>query len=122
MKNGAPLLAAVCVALSSGSAALAQTPPAANRTDVYLISFFKAAPGQTAALLKTVQQQDPKDPMAGHVLVLRHAQGADWDYAVVQHVGATATVRVAPPPDEARTAAANTGVAHRHLRCRAIVG
>jgi hypothetical protein len=98
MKQGATLFAAVCVALALGSAALAQKPSAAP-TDVYLVSFFKAAPGQATALLTTLQQQDPKNPMAGHSLLLRHAQGSDWDYAVVQHVGATATVRVAPPPD-----------------------
>ena len=101
MKTVAPLIRAIAIALVSASAAVAQTPPAAPPTDVYLISFFKAAPGQSEALLKTLQQQDPKNPMAGHALLLRHAQGSDWDYAVVQHVGATATVRVPPPPDAA---------------------
>ena len=76
MKKGAPLFAAVCVALSIGSAALAQKPSAAP-TDVYVVSFFKAAPGQAAALLTTLQQPDPKNPMAGHLLLLRHAQGSD---------------------------------------------
>lgn len=99
MRTTAPLVAAIGVVLSCGATAQAQTPSAANPTDVYLVSFFKAAPGQAAALLKTVQEQDPKDPMAGHVLVLRHAQGSDWDFATIQHVGATATVRVRPQPD-----------------------
>ena len=97
MKPPAPLFAALLACLCA-RAALAQTPSPAP-TDVYVVSFFKAAPGQDAALLKTLQEQDPKNPMAGHVLVLRHAQGSDWDFATIQHVGATATVRITPRPD-----------------------
>ena len=100
MKPVRLLVVAAAVAISCAGDALAQTPTPAP-TDVYLLSFFKAAPGQAASLLKTLQQQDPKNPMASHVLVLRHAQGSDWDYATIQHVGATATVRIAPPPDPA---------------------
>jgi hypothetical protein len=99
MMNSIPLLfAAVAIALSSASVARAQTSTPAP-TDVYVVSFFKAAPGQAAVLLKTLQEQDPKNPMASHVLLLRHAQGSDWDYATIQHVGATATVRITRPPD-----------------------
>ena len=93
-------LTAVSLFLGTATPAVAQgsTPPANIASEVYLASFFKAAPGQAAALLKTLQQQDPKDPMAGHVLLLRHAQGSDWDYALIQYMGPTATVRVPPQP------------------------
>jgi hypothetical protein len=89
------LLAAAAIGLSCVNSAAAQTPS----REVYVVSFFKAAPGQAAALLKTLQQRDPKNPTAGNRLLLRHAQGSDWDYATIQHVGATATVSVPPQPD-----------------------
>jgi hypothetical protein len=39
--------------------------------------------------------------MPGHFLLLRHAAGDDWDYALIEHVGPKATVDAAapaPPP------------------------
>ena len=39
--------------------------------------------------------------MSGHRLILRHQEGDAWDYAVIQHLGAKATVeavRPTPPP------------------------
>jgi hypothetical protein len=70
----------------------------ATDTDVYHVTFSKAVPGQAAAAAKNLQEQDPKDPMAGHFLMLRHQEGDDWDYAVVRHVGQKATVSITPPP------------------------
>jgi hypothetical protein len=35
--------------------------------------------------------------MPGHALVLRHQEGDSWDYAVIQHMGTTATVDAARP-------------------------
>jgi hypothetical protein len=35
--------------------------------------------------------------MPGHSLVLRHQEGDSWDYAVIQHMGTTATVDAARP-------------------------
>jgi len=35
--------------------------------------------------------------MPGHALVLRHQAGDAWDYAVIQHMGTTATVDAARP-------------------------
>lgn len=82
------------------SPAQAQTPAAA---DVYHVLFAKAAPGQAAALAKELQEQDPKDPMASHYLLLRHQSGDDWDYCLIQHIGTKASVDVSnaqpnPPP------------------------
>jgi hypothetical protein len=39
--------------------------------------FVKAQPGQAAALAKELQQQDPKDPIASHFVLLRHQEGDD---------------------------------------------
>ena len=42
-----------------------------------------------ADFLKT---PDPKATMPGHVLVLRHQDGAEWDYVSISHLGTKATV------------------------------
>ncbi|MDQ3347681.1 MAG: hypothetical protein M3545_06915 [Acidobacteriota bacterium] len=94
------LAAALC---ASVTAAEAQTPPAVPppggaATDVYNVMFVKAAPGQAAALEKQLQQQDPKDPMASHFLLLRHQEGADWDYCLIHHVGPKGSVEITPQP------------------------
>lgn len=90
---------ALCSALAL-SHAQAQAPAAA---DVYHVLFAKAAPGQAAALAKELQEQDPKDPMASHYLLLRHQSGDDWDYCLIQHLGTKAAVDITnanpnPPP------------------------
>lgn len=72
-------------------------------TDVYHVMFVKALPGQAAALATQLQVQDPKDPMAGHYVMLRHQEGDDWDYCIIQHVGKQATVSVTPPPPPSET-------------------
>ena len=49
----------------------------------------------------SLKRPNPQDPMPGHSLVLRHQDGDSWDYAVIQHMGPTATVdavRPAPSP------------------------
>lgn len=60
--------------------------------DVYHVSFSKAVPGQAVALGKALSQPDPAMPMPDHFVVLRHREGDDWDYVVIQHMGPTATV------------------------------
>lgn len=85
--------------LSIAAAANAQTSqpsPTIARTDVYHVHFTKAVPGQAAALGKSLETQDPKAPMPGHFIVLRHQQGDDWDFCVIEHLGAKATVDAAP--------------------------
>ncbi len=93
---------AVLLALSA-SASLVSAQTAAP-TDVYHVMFVKAAPGQTAALEKELLQQDPKDPMASHFVLLRHQEGADWDYCLIGHVGTKASVEITPLPAAAATA------------------
>ena len=89
--NRAVFALVLCSAMAL-SQAQAQTPPAQSAADIYHVLFAKAAPGQAAALAKELQEQDPKDPMASHYLLLRHQSGDDWDYCVIQHLGAKASV------------------------------
>ena len=90
-------------ALGLWSLAEAQTPATAPPapTDVYHVQFAKAVPGQAAALEKNLKEQDPKNPMASHFILLRHQEGADWDYCLIQHLGPRATVEITPPPPSA---------------------
>jgi hypothetical protein len=100
------LVAAVICACATVSQA--QTPAPAQpttATDLYHVMFVKAAPGQATALAKELQQQDAKDPMAAHVLLLRHQEGADWDFCVIQHVGTKAAIEITPAPTETATRA-----------------
>jgi hypothetical protein len=81
-------------ALGQGRGAAA--PPA--DTDIYHVEFVKAAPGQALAAAAELSKQDAKAPMQGHFIVLRHQDGDDWDYAVIEHIGARAMVEIAPAP------------------------
>ena len=85
--------------LSAVSSAQAQTPQAASaRTDIYHVSFSKAALGEAAALGDDARTPDPKAANPGNFLVLRHQHGDDWDYCVIQHLGPKTTVEVTPTP------------------------
>lgn len=117
MKSIAPILASTLLALSPIAVVQAQSPTAAGvktaitaspaaspatspgaRTDVYHVHFAKAALGKAAALADQVKKGDPNAPMPGHSLVLRHMDGDDWDYAVIEHLGTKATVDAAATP------------------------
>src|SRR5262249_4321037 len=74
----------------------AQTAPAGTGTDLYHVHFVKAAPGQAAALAKALVVPDKSEPMPEHFIVLRHQEGDDWDYVVIQHVGPKTEITVAP--------------------------
>jgi len=91
LKSGCTLLLALFL-LASISAA--QSSPAA-RTDVYHVHFSKAALGKGAELGDYLKTADPNVPMSAHRIVLRHQDGEDWDYAVIQHLGTKATVEAA---------------------------
>lgn len=88
------------------SLASAQAPPPASaaRTDVYHVHFAKAALGKGAEEGDFLKRQSPDAPMKGHYIVLRHQSGEDWDYAVIEHLGTSATVSAAgtPAPASAR--------------------
>lgn len=76
--------------------ALAAQSAYAQRTDVYHLHFAKAVPGKAADLATQLKTQDPKAPMKGHLVVFQHQDGADWDYAVIEHLGTKATVDIPP--------------------------
>jgi len=95
MKTFRVLIAATICACATTSFAQAPAPAqAAKPTDLYHVLFAKAAPGQAAALAKELQEPDPKDPMTSHFILLRHQEGADWDYCLIQHLGAKASVEI----------------------------
>jgi hypothetical protein len=71
----------------------AQSVPA--RTDLYHVHFAKAALGKGAELGEYLKTADPNVPMSAHHIVLRHQDGEDWDYAVIQHLGTKTTVEAA---------------------------
>ncbi len=82
------------------SVAVAQNAPAA-RTDVYHVHFAAAAPGKAAALGEYLSKPQGDSPMAGHLVVLRHQDGAEWDYVAITHLGTKATVEASTPPPPA---------------------
>ena len=96
MKAAATIVAALFLVPSTGGA---QTPSAGKPpTDIYHVHLAKAAPGQAAALGKELSQPDPTAAMPDHFVVLRHQEGDDWDYAVIQHLGQKPTVAIPPAP------------------------
>jgi len=105
MRSFAAPVVVIAMGLSAVIAASPQNAPApaAGRTDVYHVHFTKAAPGQAAALGKALIVPDTTAPMPDHFVVLRHQEGDDWDYAVIQHLGQKVAVDAAPtPPNPAR--------------------
>jgi hypothetical protein len=89
-------LALLVSGVVSAQAQTGQATP--TRTDIYHVSFSKAALGEAAALGDDVRTPDPKAPQPGHFLVLRHLHGDDWDYCVIEHLGPKAAVEVPPAP------------------------
>jgi hypothetical protein len=87
MKHSSSLLLSLFLAVSWANAQ-------SNRTDIYHVHFAVAAPGKAAQLGNFLKTSAP----AGHALVLRHQDGAEWDYAVIQHLGTSATVTAAGTP------------------------
>jgi hypothetical protein len=89
-----------CIVVSGGlvvaSSSSAQPNPSAA-SDVYHVHFTKAAPGQAVALGKALMLPDKSSPMPEHFVVLRHQEGDDWDYVVIQHLGPKAEVSAATP-------------------------
>ena len=83
------LLVLLFVSLPAVQNAPAQS---AARTDVYHVHFAKAALGKAVEEADYLKRPDPKAPMPGHFIVLRHQSGEDWDYVAIDHVGTKATV------------------------------
>ncbi len=108
MKSIIRITGCALLGLASVTLVRAQTPsptgtekPAASekitaRTDMYHVHFVKASLGKGAALADALKIQDPKAPMPGHFIILRHQCGDSWDYAVISHLGTKATVEATP--------------------------
>jgi hypothetical protein len=105
MKNRA-LLSLTLLVLTTAAAVAQQTPPAqpagsgpasSPRTDLYAVYIVKAAPGKATELLNAIKAPSADTPMPTHALILRHVDGDDWDYAVIQHLGAKFTLDASSP-------------------------
>ena len=88
----------VFVAVLGAVLAVPALAGAQSFTDVYHVHFAKAVPGQARQLGEELKKPYPTNPMPEHVLVLRHQEGDDWDYCVIAHMGASATVKAGPAP------------------------
>jgi len=97
VKSTCTLLLALLLFVSISAAQNPPAPPAA-RTDVYHVHFAKAALGKATEEGEFLKTQAPNAPMKGHLLVLRHQDGEDWDYAAIEHLGTKATVEAAGTP------------------------
>jgi hypothetical protein len=75
-----------------------QSSGAAATTDIYHVNFSKAVPGEAAALGTALAVPDKTAPMPDHFVVLRHQEGDDWDYVVIQHLGQKFTLDASPTP------------------------
>jgi hypothetical protein len=111
MKSITRILAITLLTLSPVAFVQAQSAPtpaasektaapagAGKRTDVYHVHFTKAALGKAAQLGDWLKTPDPKAPMPGHFLILRHEDGDAWDYVAIEHLGTKATVEAAGTP------------------------
>jgi len=83
-------------AQSSPAAKASSAPSSPARTDVYNVYFGKAAPGKAVQLAELLKTPNPKDPMPGHFILLRHQEGDAWDYCLITHLGTKATVDATP--------------------------
>ena len=94
---GVAVLSPLVWAQSSPSEKLAAaTSSSPARNDVYHVYFGKAAPGKAEQLAELLKTPNPKDPMPGHFILLRHQEGDAWDYCLITHMGAKATVEATP--------------------------
>jgi hypothetical protein len=95
MRLDVPVALCVAAALTIATAGLHGQSPS-NAADVYHVHFTKAAAGQADALAKVLMVPDKTAPMPDHFVVLRHQEGDDWDYCVIQHLGPKASVDAGP--------------------------
>jgi hypothetical protein len=101
MRLSAPAITVACILAVSAPAAAQSQAAAPGTSDIYHVHFTKASPGQAAALGKALLTPDSTSPMPDHFVVLRHQEGDDWDYMVIQHLGPKATVEAGPAPANA---------------------
>lgn len=88
----------VVASASAQQPSAAGSPAASKGTDIYQVYFVKAAPGKAPELLNALKNPPADTVMPTHALILRHLEGDDWDFAVIQHVGAKATIEPSATP------------------------
>jgi hypothetical protein len=86
----------VVVVLFSTLGIAQSNKPAQTATDIYHVHFNKSAIGKAAELGQQLSTANSNAPMPGHFIVLRHQEGDDWDYCVIEHLGNKATVDASP--------------------------
>ncbi len=92
------LLLVVFAAPAQQSQPAGAGPVASNRTDLYHVHFVKAAPGKAPELLNSLKNPAADTAMPTHALILRHLEGDDWDFAVIQHLGNKVTLDTSGAP------------------------
>jgi hypothetical protein len=98
MKKTCLVLVCVLAAVTAMAAQTVAGATAAARTDVYHVHFAKASMGKAAQMAEFLKSGGQGAPKTGHSIVLRHEDGVDWDYAVIEHIGTTATVEAKGTP------------------------
>jgi hypothetical protein len=73
-----------------------QTPSSTNE-ELYHVRFVKAAPGQLAALWAAELKAPPDPDNPEPPIILRHAQGDDWQLLVISPLGKDETIRAEQP-------------------------
>ena len=112
MVEGLATLAVLSICVSAGAGSMSEPPrqgqgnpsQAAAPTQsqqaphIYQVTAIRAVPGRSTELLKLLTTAPSAGQPAGDfAVVFRHREGHEWDFLVIQHVGASATVSVGPP-------------------------
>jgi hypothetical protein len=112
--EGLATLVTLLLGVSAGASSISDSPPhgqgtpsqaAAQPTQsqpaphVYHLTAMRAVPGRASELLKLLTAP----PSAGQAasdfaVVFRHREGHEWDFLLIEHMGASATVSVGPAP------------------------
>lgn len=76
------------LAFAAAAALTFATPAVAQDAQEYIVSLYRAAPGQQVALLKWMAQQDRAAAAAGVAAsqIYVHTSGDSWDYMIINPV------------------------------------
>jgi hypothetical protein len=88
---------ALLMMLAGASAHVWAQTPAATTEELYHVRFVKAAPGQLAALTAAELKAPPDPNNPEPPIILRHAEGDDWQLVVISPLGKDETLRAEQP-------------------------
>jgi hypothetical protein len=81
------------------SQAAAQATQTQQASHIYHLTAIRAVPGRATELLKLLTTPPAAGQPAGDfAVVFRHREGHEWDFLLIEHMGASATVSVGPQP------------------------